>query len=219
MADEIAAVATGAAEAGTNQDAGAGGVLLAGAPPAAPQEQQQTQQSGDAAKKEGGDQEQDKPAGAPEQYADFELPEGVTLDAEVNGEFTALAKDLNLTQEQAQSLATLGAKITQKNAGAFKQQQDQALVEWTQASRADQEFGGDKLQENLAVANKALSEFGSPELIGLLKDSALGSHPEFVRLLYRVGKATSGDKFIPNGTASDGARDVPIEDRLYPQKK
>ncbi|MCV5473515.1 peptidase, partial [Escherichia coli] len=51
-----------------------------------------------AEKKEG-----DKPEGAPEKY-EFQAAEGVELDADALKDFEPVARELNLTNEQAQKL-------------------------------------------------------------------------------------------------------------------
>jgi len=55
----------------------------------------------------------DKPEGAPEKYEAFKVPEGVTIDETAATEFGALAKELNLTQENAQKLVDYQIKFQQ----------------------------------------------------------------------------------------------------------
>ncbi|MGO8944260.1 MAG: hypothetical protein ACLQJ7_11380, partial [Syntrophobacteraceae bacterium] len=47
-------------------------------------------------------------AKAPSEYAEFTIPEGTTLDEQTATEFKGLAKELDLTQEQAQKLLDFG---------------------------------------------------------------------------------------------------------------
>ena len=61
-----------------------------------------------------GKKDETKPEGAPETYADFELPEGFTMDDSRKGDATALFKELNLTQAQAQKAISLYCKMTQQ---------------------------------------------------------------------------------------------------------
>lgn len=156
-------------------------------------------------KPEGEDGEK-KPAtqaeGAPAEYEDFKAPEGVTLDPEVTGQFKTLAKELNLSQAQAQKLADMGASITQKQAGQTSALLEQARIEWTNNAKNDKEFGGEALAANMAVARKAMDEFGTPELKSLLNESGLGNHPEIIRAFYRAGKAISEDTFVGGGTSA-----------------
>jgi hypothetical protein len=78
--------------------------------------------------------------------------------------------------------------------------------EWMQASQVDKEFGGDKLNENMAVAKKALDSFGTPELRTLLQQSGLGNNPEVIRFMYRAGKAISEDTFVSNSNGASSGK-------------
>lgn len=155
-----------------------------------------------------GDKGDDKePDGAPEEYEPFTLPDGVEVDEAAAEQFKELARDLNLTQEQAQKLVDLQASRVQAQAEAW----DKQLSDWADGARADKEFGGDKFDENIAVAKKALDKFGTPELRETL-DAGYGNHPEVIRLLYRVGKAISDDGFVAGGTSGQADKLA----KLYP---
>lgn len=136
----------------------------------------------------------DAKVGAPEKY---EFAEADKYDATILGTFSEAAKEANLTQDAAQ-------KFLEKVAPAVQARTDEQVKavhqQWTEASTADKEFGGEKLKENLGVAQKALKTFGSPELRTFLESTGLGSHPEVIRMLYRAGKAISEDGFVA-GTA------------------
>ena len=171
-----------------------------------------TETQSQAAEGEQGKDPQDdgKPQGAPEKY-EFATPEGMQFDDAVVGAFGEVAKDLNLSQEAAQ-------KILDKVEPVMAAQQNEALqaasTEWAEASKTDKEFGGDKLNENLAVAKKAMDQFASPELRALLNESALGNNPEVIRMFYRVGKAISEDGFVVGGNAKNSEQTT--AQRLYP---
>jgi len=162
-------------------------------------QQQATEGQTTEAQADGGktDGDQAKPEGAPEKY-EFKAPEGREFDPVVLEQFSEVAKELNLTNESAQ-------KMIDRIAPALATRQENALAaareEWGETSKADKEFGGDKLPENLALAKKALDTFGTPELRTLLEESGLGNHPEIVRAFYRAGKAISEDGFVAGGNA------------------
>lgn len=148
--------------------------------------------------------------GAPEKY-EFAAPEGKSYSAEAVEAFSALAKDLDLSQGAAQKMIdTLAPALAAKQAQA----QEKARNDWAESSRSDKEFGGDKIDENIAVAKNALDQFGSPELRALLNESGLGNHPEFIRAFYRVGKAISEDRMVSGSGAPQGASSV--AQRMYP---
>lgn len=144
--------------------------------------------------------EEAAPDGAPEEYADFTLPEGLAFDEEVLGEFKNLAKERNLSQEDAQKFTDLGAKLIQVSQAKTLAQIEAVQRQWFEAAQTDKEFGGDKLTENLAVAKRALDTFGTPELSKMLGDTKQGNHPEVIRLLFRVGNAISEDRLVPSTT-------------------
>lgn len=164
----------------------------------------------EGAKTEGEQAKTDEKPGAPEKY-EFKAPEGQEFSPEVLGKFSEAAKDLNLPQEAAQ-------KLLDKIAPAFAERQAHALeaarVQWESDAKADKEFGGDKLDENLATAKKALDQFGTPELRTLLNESGLGNHPEIIRVLYRAGKAISEDRIVTGGGGQSAPQSV--AQRMYP---
>lgn len=138
-----------------------------------------------------------KPEGAPEKY-EFKAPEGQEYDSNLLSAFEAAAKDANLPQDAAQ-------KLLDKMAPQLAERQGEQVLairkDWFEQSKADKEFGGDKLEVNLAIAKKALDTFGTPELNKLLVSTGLGNHPEMIRLMFKAGKAISEDSFVPGGTA------------------
>lgn len=107
--------------------------------------------------------------------------------------YSEVAKELNLPQEAAQKLLDKVAPVVEARQ---LQQMEAVRKQWADTSVTDQEFGGEKLSENLSVAKKALDAFGSPQLRELLEKSGLGNHPEMIRLMYRAGKAISEDKYV-----------------------
>lgn len=138
---------------------------------------------------------------APEKY-EFKGFEGTASAADFEA-FGALARELDLSQADAQKLVDYQAQRTEA-----------VRTGWLEAAKTDKEFGGDKLAENLGVAAKALDAFGSPELNQLLIASGLGNHPEIIRAFYRAGKAISEDRIV-TGVAPAAGRT--LADRLYPQ--
>jgi hypothetical protein len=132
----------------------------------------------------------------------FDTPEGMGLDEAGMQEFTVIAKELKLPQDAAKRLVDLEVKRIQG-----QQEQHLKLVEsWGEAVKSDQEIGGAKLDENLAVARRAVDAFGSPALKELLNTTGLGNHPEVVKAFYKAGKAISEDGFVrgqPKGAATE----------------
>lgn len=155
----------------------------------------------------------DEQKGAPQQYETFKAPEGLELDPSSLESFTEVAKELNLSQEDAQ-------KVIDKVSPVMAAKQQEVLTElktqWVKDTSSDKEFGGDKLTENLGMAKRALDTFGTPELTTLLNETGLGNHPEVIRAFYRAGKAISEDGFV-KGTTSAPVEQDPAR-RLFPNQ-
>lgn len=137
-----------------------------------------------------------KPEGAPEKY-EFKPAEGQELDTSALEQFEPIARELNLTNEQAQKMVDLyGTKIMpmvqQQQAEAWQKTTEQ----WAADVKADKEIGGDKLTANLSSAQRALDLFGSPELKEYLEGTGLGNHPELVKTFIKIGKAMSEDGMV-----------------------
>lgn len=150
-----------------------------------------------------------KPEAPAEVTYDFKAPEGMALDQVALGEWQTVAKEAGLTPEAAQRAVDVAVGMLQR------QQEAQAamVTTWTEQVTADKEIGGDKLQENLAVARKALETFGTPELRDVLNMTGLGNHPEVIRAFYRAGKTISEDVFVPG--AARGS-EVDMAKRMFP---
>lgn len=198
-------------DAGTDQAAGA--APAEGESKDAGDKGESTTEAEGGKKADEGQGKDNKSNGAPAEYADFTAPEGMTMHPESMGELKAMAKELNITQEKAQQLADLGAKLVQRTQAAHQEQVQAQVAQWVDSSRNDKEFGGEKLAENLAGARAALDQFGTPELKTMLEESGLGNNPEVIRLLHRVNKAVSEDAFV-RGKAGEAGKT--IAQRMYP---
>lgn len=155
----------------------------------------------------------EKVSDIPEKY-DIKAPEGVTFDTELVGEFEGIAKELGLSQVNAQKVSDIGAKLAQKLEAKQLDAITQLNSQWVETAKADKEYGGAKLQENLAVAQKALTSFGTPELRDLLEKTGMGNNPEVIRFMYRAGMAISEDKLVTGGAATTVAPSA--AQRLFP---
>lgn len=135
---------------------------------------------------------------APIEYK-FELPEGFELNEEVANEFKELAQELKLPADKAQQTVDFGVKLITdaftKQAAAF----EELKGEWREQVVSDKEIGGEKLTENLQLANKTIDKFFDPEFRSLLETSGLGNHPIMVKGLLAIGRAVSEDTFVSGG--------------------
>jgi hypothetical protein len=159
----------------------------------------------------------------PEKYEFSNLPEGYTLDDASLGEWSGVFKELGLTQEQAQKLVEMDAKrFTAANSPEAQQaaaiaSRNQQVSQWETSLKQDKDLGGANFEANIGIAQKALADFGTPELNAMLKESGLGSHPEVVRFFHKVGKELSEGQL--HRTTSEQPSDQPWANRMYPDLK
>lgn len=149
---------------------------------------QQTQEGQQQGQKQEGEGDQAQKPVVPEAYAFKDLPEGYAISEQQLAEVTPLFKELNLTQEQADKLMAFEAKRALAAEQAGLEQRQGLVTGWEKSLREDAAFGGANFDANVGVAQKALAQFGTPELSTMLKESGLGSHPEVVRLFHRIGQ-------------------------------
>ncbi|CAB4199414.1 putative protease [uncultured Caudovirales phage] len=146
-------------------------------------------------------------AKAPEKYEAFTLPEGVERNPEATAKFEAIAKELNLTQAQAQKLVDLNAEALKTVPEKLKAQHAERVAKWGADAVADKEFGGEKLAENLARAERALDTVATPEFKAFLTTSGLSHHPEMIRTMLRVAAVVGEDKLVPASKQPAGSGD------------
>jgi hypothetical protein len=149
---------------------------------------------------------------APEKY-ELKSPEGTELDAEFAKEYEAAAREAGLPQDKAAKIWDLGGKAVKRVGEKLNAEAAKVQAGWLEQTQADKEFGGEKLQENLAVAKKARDAFATPELRKFFEDTKLGNHPEVVRLFFRIGKALKEDSVVTAGRQSAEGGDM--ASRLY----
>lgn len=143
--------------------------------------------------------------GAPEGSYEVKAPEGSTLDEGTMKAFGEVAKELNLSQSAVQKIVDrVVPALGKQNADAVEKYR----AEWAEQSQADEEFGGTKFRENLKGINAAFNRFTTPELRKLFAASGLDSHPEMLRMFYRLNKLTSEGRVIRGG----GTQGTPEDD-------
>ncbi|HFT7639849.1 TPA: peptidase [Citrobacter freundii] len=161
------------------------------------------------------DDKEQKPEGAPEKY-EFKVGEGQELDTAALEQFEPIARELNLTNEQAQKMVDLyGTKIMPMVQKQQAESWQKTTEQWAADVKADKEIGGDKLTANLSAAQRALEQFGDQELKEYLDSTGLGNHPALVKAFIKVGKAMSEDKVVTGGHESGGSD---LISAFYPKK-
>ena len=150
----------------------------------------------------------------PDTYADFTLPEGTVLDEVALTEALGLFKEDGLSQEQSQKYVDLYSKMVQAGSQTQTDNFNQLMSDWRDQAKNDGEFGGDKFDENIKVAQAAVNAYGTSELKQLLEDHGVGNHPEMVRFMVRVGRTLGED--VPGLTGAVTSKAADRVSILYP---
>ena len=152
--------------------------------------------------------------GAPENgaYADPTLPDGVVAHPELKGQFDPIAAELGLNQDGYQKLVDFYAQVKQSEV----QNWGGHLQELKASAQADPEIGGKNYDQNVAVGRKVISKFGTPAFRQMLNGYGVGAHPEMIRFLANIGKATGETSAVTTSGETGGVvQDKPLHEILY----
>ena len=170
-----------------------------------------------------------EPGVVPEKY-DLKAPEGYEIDPKMVEEFTPIAKELGLTNEQAQKLADVWNKHSIESAEAPYKAYEEFRTKGRDEIVKDPALGDGK--DNLkpevrANISKVYDAIGDAKLVEAFKAdmdlTGSGDRPSFVRVMNAVGKMLSegtlvkGSGASPLGqTASGNAAKPSPAQALYP---
>lgn len=133
----------------------------------------------------------DEPAVVPDKY-EFKLQDGLELTPELEADFTAIAKEAKLTQEQASKLIDLHSKVVLD----VMHKQEEIVDGWT----AECQKQGLISRENIAAAKLAVNTFGGGEAMQVLVNTGVANHPAIQKMLQNIGDLLMEDQ-PPDGQA------------------
>lgn len=123
-----------------------------------------------------------KTSAAPEQYGQFNLPEGFTLEGDRLGAATQFFKAKGWTQEQAQEAVDLYTHMAGQDAAAMQQameaQRLQQVEQW--GVDAKQQLGA-KYDETVGLATTAVKAINDLELTKAFNELGWGNHPTMIK--------------------------------------
>lgn len=145
----------------------------------------------------------------------LKLPEGSLLSADQLAQTVKEAKDAGMSQIQADVLVKSKDQSAKESVKAFETRQNevfaQTKVQWKEAVSKDPELGGEHLAETALLASRGFSAIANPTLQKLADETGIGSHPEFVRAMVKVGRLIGEDRLVPGTTASPAVKQEPWE--------
>ena len=167
----------------------------------------------------------DAPAGAPEKYEDFTLPEGFEMPAELRTEAETLLKELNLPQDKAQKAVDFFTAKMKASADASATAFADLKAGWRKDAVADTSIGtGTQIKpEVLQSVGRAIDNLG-PELSKGFREAmnltGVGDNPAFIKAFYAMAsKVTEGRPTAahsPAPVAAPGAGRTSLAAAIYP---
>ncbi|MCC7304755.1 MAG: hypothetical protein IT558_00690 [Alphaproteobacteria bacterium] len=165
-------------------------------------------------KKEGEEQDEKQEEKQPVDLTDMALPEGFKADPELIKELEGFVNEHGLTKEAAEKLAPLGAKVAERAVAQINEGYAEVRNGWREAVANDPVIGN---KQAMAIANKGLEAYGSPELRKLADETGLGDHPEFIRAFHKIGLTVKEDVIERGGSGDLKSSDA--AEVMYPSMK
>lgn len=136
----------------------------------------------------------------PESY-DFtgSLPEGYSLDETTAQSFGNVCREMNLTNEQANTMAKFGFDFIGQIQAAQEAQALQQSKDWATQTRTEL---GANFEKTVSLAGAGIERLEGeiPELRSILNENGLGNRLPIVKLFARIGEMVSEDQ---GGTLSN----------------
>lgn len=165
-----------------------------------------------------GEEPTEEPAKPDETAFNVTAPEGFEkLDAEALAASTPLLRELGVTddakaQEVINKFAPVVQSMVERAVTGYGEQiaADIAATraQWAKDAANDPEIGGtpEKFAATQADVARARDVFATPELIKVWDETGIGNHPEFLRMLAKVGRSV-GEGAVH--TATEGGAKAP----------
>ena len=118
-------------------------------------------------------------------YERPEMPEGVPYSEDAEKAFFQLAHSKGLTQDQASSILDYYNQFTVNSTIDQKREADELYAK----GEADLKkvWGIKGYENNVAIAQRAVREYGDEELDKLLTETNLGNNPAVIKAFYKIG--------------------------------
>lgn len=147
---------------------------------------------------------------APENYAQFNVPEGYELDPQVMQEASGIFKGMNLPQAEAQKLVDFYVAKTSASANAPYQLWHDMQQKWVDEIKNDPVLGS-RLDHVKTTISRAIDGMNDPKLARDFREAmdftGAGNNPAFVRAFYKLAQmVTEGGHVAGNGPSAAGQR-------------
>lgn len=149
-----------------------------------------------------------EPQGAPENY-DFtsSLPEGGELDEKIATSFGELCRGMNLTNEQANQMASYGYQYAETIRNAIEEERVNEVKAWGDTAR--KELGAD-FDKTVALCGTGVEHISRtiPNIRQVLNETGAGNRIEIIKVFATLGKLLKEDGGV-GGNSVGGVNDNP----------
>lgn len=152
--------------------------------------------------------------GAPEgdtPYEGLAMPDGYEPDEELTSLVTPIAKELNLNKDGMQKLVDLKPKMDQIALARWKGH----VADLKKEAQADPEIGGAKYAPAVAAGRAVIAKFGNENFKKMLNYYGIGAHPEMIRFMDKIAKATGETPTPPSEGGGTASVDTPLHELMY----
>lgn len=133
----------------------------------------------------------------PSGYKDFTLPQGFVQDDEAIAQFKGIAKQSNLSQEQAQQMVNLYADLQAKQQAQYTRGVMELNAKWADELKSDRDIGGAKLKTAKERVNAALRKYGSDQFIAEIGQFNLGNWPSLFKFIHKMSLVADREDVMP----------------------
>ena len=138
------------------------------------------------------------PPASPAPPADYQLT--LAKDSPLSEEDLATtlkeAKEAGLSKEEAEGMLQTKDQAARNLIARQNQAFESTKKAWKEQAAKDPEIGGEHFTQNIEMAARAWDKLATPALKKIAEDSGIGSHPEVVRLMVKVGRMMSEDRLV-----------------------
>ena len=129
----------------------------------------------------------------PEAY-DFKasIPEGVEVDEALTKDFSEIAKSMNLTNEQANTMAQFGFKYGEQIANAVREQYSAEVSKWGEAAKAEMGANFEKVMSTAGAGIEAVEKV-VPGIRQALNETGAGNRIEVIKAFEMLGQLVQAD--------------------------
>jgi hypothetical protein len=148
----------------------------------------------------------------PEKY-DLKLAKDTILDQSDMERIATEAKELGLTNEEAQDLLDLESSAQARYQDKQTNEVKGIREGWVKTAEEDKEIGGDVFKESVALSARVIEKFGTDDFKKALDETGFGNHPEVIRIFTRIGKLMGNDQLVMSKGQSPGEKS--LEETFY----